>query len=1040
LGLRNLGAYGGTEQASKTPAGRQVWLYEPSGVESYMTSPQDIRWTWVGLAWQTGETLNLDVSDDSGASWSPISGATAVPIDGGTFSWDVSGYSSGPLYRVRATSNQDAAVSDQSPKNFQMRVNGPVVFYVNNGSTANDEWCTAPGNDANDGASPATPKATVQALLATYDLEPTDVVRIDTGTYNLTEPIVVDAPDGGSSSAPVTFEASPYGVVVNRGSTATNTPAWSIAGDYVHVTTAASTKYPSAPQNWMKVTGAYNGVFVTGNNARLSRLDIAANAGNGVLVYDSTGPAHYATIENCVIRDNLGRGIYSTGAEDFVTVRNCTISGNTGHGIYLHYSNSATLENNIVSVSGSGVYGIYLSGTTTLATSDYNDLIPSGGANVGYASGSRATLAEWQAATGKDANSISVDPLFADAAGGDFHLESNAGCYDPGTGGWVLTAQTSPAIDAGDPTAVYPNEPLPQGDCINIGAYGNTEFASKTPLADVAAVEDGANEVIDLGEVFGGTGLTYTVTASNSVDDVVGRVSQDSYTHIHQDLLFTHTGDDRDLNGPEHDYARDNIETIFEDFGLATVLEPFTYSSQTYYNVVGEKTGAVNPNDVYIVGAHYDSVSSSGVAPGADDNASGTAAVMELARVLAPFQFESTIRFIAFDREEQGLKGSAAYATAHSGDNILGMVNLDMIGYDNAADDTVWLYDGEASDSYVKTDLIAALTQYASRLTVIDQGQSANSDHHPFDALTGVDAALIIEPNPSGNPHYHKPTDAVETADYFTSDHYKYATDITTAVAGYLATQAGLHTPPLAASVATSLLTATVSGNNLTLDYANDQNGVTDITVRATDTGGAWAEDTFTVTVTPDDDAPTVRNPIPDVNVNQNAPPTRVDMTSTFADEDIIPNADILTYTVQSNTNPTLVTPTFHGDDLVLTYAPGGTGNADITVRATDSRVLFVEDTFTVTVSAQQGAFHFDFGTSVSPVAGGFERVTHAAFDGTRGWQPGADGLGSLDRGTGTDLDRDVVYMKDGEFSVVLPTGTYDVTVRLGDMAYVRDE
>ena len=62
-----------------------------------------------------------------------------------------------------------------------------AIYYVNNGYTANDEWCTAPGNDANLGTSPGSPKATVKAILD-YDLGPGDVVRIDTGDYDLTAP------------------------------------------------------------------------------------------------------------------------------------------------------------------------------------------------------------------------------------------------------------------------------------------------------------------------------------------------------------------------------------------------------------------------------------------------------------------------------------------------------------------------------------------------------------------------------------------------------------------------------------------------------------------------------------------------------------------------------------------------------------------------------------------------------------------------------------------------------------------------------------
>jgi hypothetical protein len=74
---------------------------------------------------------------------------------------------------------------------------------------------------------------------------------------------------------------------------------------------------------------------------------------------------------------------------------------------------------------------------------------------------------------------ISLDPLFANATGGDFHLKSTIGRYNPASGTWVVDGQKSPAIDAGDPAFEYNNEPLPNGSRINMGAYGNTTEASK---------------------------------------------------------------------------------------------------------------------------------------------------------------------------------------------------------------------------------------------------------------------------------------------------------------------------------------------------------------------------------------------------------------------------------------------------------------------------------------------------------------------------------------------------------------------------------
>jgi hypothetical protein len=358
------------------------------------------------------------------------------------------------------------------------------------------------------------------------------------------------------------------------------------------------------------------------------------------------------------------------------------------------------------------------------------------------------------------------------------------------------------------------------------------------PLSDVTVAEDAASTVIDLSTVFAdpdaGDTLAYVV-APTTVAGLAASVSQPNYTHLLQDLLYTHTGDNRGIGGAQHDLARNNIEAYFASLGLTTSLEPFIYSGATYYNVVATKLGATRPNDVYLVGAHYDSVNN----PGADDNASGTAGVMEIARVLASCQFDATLRFVAFDREEQGLKGSYAYISAHTGENVLGMISLDMIAYNPAGtnQNKVALYDRYAGGS-IKSNLASAVTTYATGLTAVDRGQAWGSDHSPFEEA-GYDAAMMIEYDYGSNSNYHKATDAVETANYLD---YTFATEITRAATGYLASAAGLLST-------TSILTTQITGNTLTLDYLADQWGQLDVTVRATDRLGGWAEDTFHVTV-----------------------------------------------------------------------------------------------------------------------------------------------------------------------------------------------
>ncbi len=74
-----------------------------------------------------------------------------------------------------------------------------------------------------------------------------------------------------------------------------------------------------------------------------------------------------------------------------------------------------------------------------------------------------------------------VNPLFADPENGDYHLKSQAGRWDIISQSWIQDDVTSPCIDAGDPTSPIGLEPAPNGDRINMGAYGGTSEASKSP-------------------------------------------------------------------------------------------------------------------------------------------------------------------------------------------------------------------------------------------------------------------------------------------------------------------------------------------------------------------------------------------------------------------------------------------------------------------------------------------------------------------------------------------------------------------------------
>ncbi len=272
----------------------------------------------------------------------------------------------------------------------------------------------------------------------------------------------------------------------------------------------------------------------------------------------------------------------------------------------------------------------------------------------------------------------------------------------------------------------------------------------------------------------------FAVLVPPQEQDIVNQVNQTMYSYYLNDVLYTHLGDNREW-GPEHDLAQNNIYGEFESFGLDTSLHPFDYAGSTYYNVVGVHYGTVRPDDIYILGAHYDSENG----PGADDNASGTAGMMEAARVLSQYEFEATLIFIGFDREEQSYIGSGAYAGEHKDDDILGMISMDMISYNESGLEMARIY-GRDSSAPLKESLSEAISLYGNGLSSLDFGVIGRSDHEPFQE-EGFQACVLTEYDVWNNPYYHSLNDSVDMPNYID---YAYATNMVRSVVGFLATSA----------------------------------------------------------------------------------------------------------------------------------------------------------------------------------------------------------------------------------------------------------
>ena len=220
------------------------------------------------------------------------------------------------------------------------------------------------------------------------------------------------------------------------------------------------------------------------------------------------------------------------------------------------------------------------------------------------------------------------------------------------------------------------------------------------------------------------------------------------------------------------------IKAQFERHGCQVELQEFEitvewpwYSGQTstttQYNIVATMQGTTRSEEVYVIGGHYDSILNQGDpttgAPGADDNASGVAAAIEIARVFKKNNYkpEATIKFIAFGAEELGLFGAKAYAKKAFDDNenIKLMLNNDMISYEpNASNWTLnFVYYNNSNDV---TSLAKDMIDYTDLDYNLDNTYNKYSDSYAFYEM---DFKCIFFAEHNFTPYYHTTNDLLSS-------------------------------------------------------------------------------------------------------------------------------------------------------------------------------------------------------------------------------------------------------------------------------------
>jgi len=194
-------------------------------------------------------------------------------------------------------------------------------------------------------------------------------------------------------------------------------------------------------------------------------------------------------------------------------------------------------------------------------------------------------------------------------------------------------------------------------------------------------------------------------------------------------------------------------------------------------NVVAEQPGYDQADRIFLITAHLDDMPSGTYAPGADDNASGSTGVLIAANILSDYDFDCTLRYVLFTGEEQGLYGSYFYAqdAYNNGENIEGVLNLDMIAYNSDAYPIVDLHSrsyipGSTEISYLFADVVDAYNIPLTPQILVNDSLGNYSDNASFWDF-GFPAILGIEDYDDFTPYYHTTSDQLETLDlaYFTN-------------------------------------------------------------------------------------------------------------------------------------------------------------------------------------------------------------------------------------------------------------------------------
>jgi hypothetical protein len=316
--------------------------------------------------------------------------------------------------------------------------------------------------------------------------------------------------------------------------------------------------------------------------------------------------------------------------------------------------------------------------------------------------------------------------------------------------------------------AASPGEPLRSGDPAQLGPA----VPSETGIAPDPRYADRRSVIPPPGSITDSLARDGAATVfSPVIADILQRMEQAEFTGHLADLSGenpvtvggqSYTFTTRYSLVPAGQVCWQYAYEYLEAQGYDVRYQGYTRSGYDLENVVATLPGEVTPDQIYVIGGHIDSISPSPetLAPGAEDNGSGSSGVLAAAAALAGERFDSTIELVLFSGEEEGLWGSQAYVqeAVTEGRDVRAAVTMDMIAY--YQDDFGVLIEGELP----WIDLMETMADAVDAYTELSRDfsfYSFGSDHVPFQDA-GIPAILAIDLDWNQYPDYHRTTDTFD--------------------------------------------------------------------------------------------------------------------------------------------------------------------------------------------------------------------------------------------------------------------------------------